>query len=85
MITENEKIELLNLYERKNSLIELQVIADKNYFNEFDKETIRSIKEDIEKNDHDIAQWWKVTLFKYGISNDSNCYVRFSENCIYNY
>lgn len=85
MIAKNEKKELLNLYERKNSLNELQIIAEENYFNEFDKETIHSIKEDIEKNEHDIVQWWKTTLNKYGIANNSNCYMKFSENCIYSY
>ncbi|MGV8135994.1 MAG: CXXX repeat peptide modification system protein [Mangrovibacterium sp.] len=79
-VTETEKSEIQNLYERKNALQELFKIVDiKN------EQLYNKVIEDMGKTSGKFQKWWddKSKLYGWESSPDSSWEIDFSDGSIY--
>lgn len=79
MVAEEEKEMLIKLIERKNSLFELNEIAN-------DKELKFKVNSDIERNQLSIYNWWSDVKQKYKLEDkkESCYYFDSSDGFLYN-
>lgn len=82
IIAENEKMKILKLCERRNSLVELKNIIDGNSYDENIKS---SIIKDLDENEVSIQLCWNEIFEKHKVKAIENkiFYLDFRNNCIY--
>lgn len=72
-VTEQEKNEIMQLYERKNALKELYITLSSPYVTDEERKLLKeSLIEDLTKTHSRFESWWRTSQEKYNWKTDEN-------------